>query len=158
MTLEDNAAYNNNTGERLRGYFTAPVTGNYYFWLAANNNAELWIADDNQTVNLVRRAWVTAPGTGSENWNASGQTNQQSQWLALTAGQSYYYEVYHNTGASSGSTSNVAVAWLADTTGTFTSPTGSGVVPAYLLTSYTYPTAQTLGGTLYSTNLSPLPE
>ena len=40
-TLEDNTAYANNTGERLRGYFTAPVTGNYYFWLAASNAAEL---------------------------------------------------------------------------------------------------------------------
>jgi uncharacterized protein (DUF1800 family) len=156
-TLEDNTPYPTNSGERLRGYFTAPVTGNYYFWLAASYNAELWIADDNQPVNLVRRAWVTAPGTGSEAWNASGQTNQQSPWLSLSAGQSYYYEVYHNTGASSGSASNVAVAWLLDTTGTFTSPTGSGVVPAYLLTSYTYPAAQTTGGALFSTNLSPLP-
>jgi len=156
-TLEDDASYASNTGERLRGYFTAPATGNYYFWLAASNNAELWIADDNQPVNLVRRAWVTAPGTSSENWNAAGQTNQQSPWLALTAGQSYYYEVYHNTGASSGTTSNVAVAWLLDATGTYTSPTGSGVVPAYLLTSYTYPAAQSLGGALYTTNLSPLP-
>ena len=51
----------------------------------------------------------------------------------------------------------MAVAWLLDTTGTYTSPSGSGVVPAYLLTSYTYPAAQTSGGTLYATNLSPLP-
>jgi uncharacterized protein (DUF1800 family) len=156
-TLEDDTAYASNTGERLRGYFTAPVTGNYYFWLAASNNAELWISDDNQTVNLVRRAWVTAPGTGSENWNAGNQTNQQSPWLSLTAGQSYYYEVYHNTGASSGTASNVAVAWLLDATGTSTSPNGSGVVPAYLLTAYTYPASLAGGGTLYSTNLSPLP-
>jgi uncharacterized protein (DUF1800 family) len=156
-TLEDNAAYATNSGERLRGYFTAPVTGNYYFWLSANNNAELWIADDNQPVNLVRRASVTAPGTGVEDWNNSGQTNQQSSWLSLNAGQQYYYEVYHNTGASSGTSGNVAVAWLLDTTGTSTSPTGSGVVPAYLLTSYTYPAVQTAGGTIYTTNLSPVP-
>jgi len=156
-TLEDDASYGNNTGERLRGYFTAPVTGNYYFWLSASNNAELWISDDNQPVDLVRRAWVTAPGTGSEDWNNAGQTNQQSPWLALTAGQQYYYEVYHNTGASSGTSSSVAVAWLLDTTGTYTSPIGSGVVPAYLLTSYTYPTIQPSAGTNYSTDLSPVP-
>jgi uncharacterized protein (DUF1800 family) len=156
-TLEDVSSYASNTGERLRGYFTAPATGNYYFWLSASNNAELWISDDNQPVNLVKRASVTAPGTGSEDWNNTGQTNQQSQWLALSAGQQYYYEVYHNTGASSGTTSSVAVAWLLDSTGTFTSPSGSGVVPAYLLTSYTYPAVQTAGGTIYSTNLSPVP-
>jgi len=155
-TLEDDTSYANNTGERLRGYFTPPVSGTYYFWLAASNNAELWIADDNQTVDLVKRAWVTAPGTGPEAWNTAGQTNQQSAWLALTGGQPYYYEVYHNTGASSGTSSNVAVAWLPDATGTSTSPAGSGVVPAYLLTSYTYPAVQTSGGTIYSTNLSPV--
>jgi uncharacterized protein (DUF1800 family) len=156
-TLEDDTPYATNTGERLRGYFTAPATGNYYFWLAASNNAELWIADDNQPVNLVKRASISAPGTGSEAWNTPGQPGQQSQWLALTAGQNYYYEVYANTGASSGTAASVAVAWLLDTTGTATSPTGSGVVPAYLLTAYTYPASQSVGGTLYSTNLSPLP-
>jgi len=155
-SLEDDTPYDSNTGERLRGYFTAPTTGNYYFWLAASNNAELWIADDNQPVDLVRRSWVTAPGTGSEAWNTPGETNQQSQWLALTAGQQYYYEVRANTGASSGTASNVAVAWMLDTTGTYTTPTGTGVVPGYLLTSYTYPAVQTAGGTLYATNLSPL--
>ena len=155
-TLEDTGTYADYTGERLRGYFTAPVTGNYYFWLAASNNAQLWISDDSDPVNLVERASVTAPGTGLESWNTAGQTNQQSPWLALVAGQSYYYEVDHNVGTP-GSASNVSVAYLLDTTGTMTSPTGSGVVPAYLLTQYTYPAIQSSGGTIYTTNLSPLP-
>ena len=107
VTLEDNTVYGNNTGERLRGYFVPPATGNYYFWLAGSNNAELWISDDAKAVNLVRRAWVTSPGTGSEAWNTSGQTHQRSPWLALVAGQSYYYEVLHNTGGvRTGASSN----------------------------------------------------
>ncbi len=51
-SAEDNTARANNTGERLRGYFTAPVTGNYYFWLAASNTAELWVSDNAEPVNL----------------------------------------------------------------------------------------------------------
>ena len=154
-TLEDNTGtYGANTGERLRGYFTAPVTGNYYFWLAASNNAELWIADDAEPVNLVRRAWVTAPGTGTESWNDAGQTHQRTPWLALVAGQSYYYEVLHNTGSSPAS-SNVAVAWLQDPVGTAASPGSSAVVPGYVLGQYNYPTATAAAGTLYITNLSP---
>ncbi len=158
VTPEDNTAYTNNTGERLRGYFTAPTTGNYYFWLAASNTAELWISDDNETVNLTRRAWVTAPGTSTENWTASGQTNQRSPWLALVAGQTYYYEVLHNTG-NAGSSSNVAVGYLLDATGAATTPvvgTASGVVPGYLLTRYDYPAVAATTGMLYSTNLSPV--
>ena len=184
LTLEDNAAYASNTGERLRGFFTPPATGNYYFWLAASNNAELWISDDFNTVNLVRRAWVAAPGEGAENWNDANQTNQRSPWLALVAGQSYYYEVLHNTGstggtsgtsavkanaarnssaartsavsaAGTGASSNVAVGFLLDATGAATTPGTSAVVPGYLLTQYDYPAAATATGTLYTTNLSP---
>ena len=160
VTLEDNVAtYGNNTGERLRGYFTAPATANYHFWLAASNNAELWIADDNQAINLVRRAWVTAPGTSAESWNDANQTHQRTPWLALTAGQSYYYEVRHNTGGSPGS-NNLSVAWTQDASGTALSPSaptsgGSVVVPGYLLTKYDYPTSAAAAGTLYITNLSP---
>ncbi len=177
-TLEDNASYADNTGERLRGYFVAPTTGNYYFWLAGSNNAELWISDDAEPVNLVRRAWVTAPGTGAESWNDAGQSHQRSPWLALAAGQRYYYEVLHNTGstggtggngtssrtrnasaggtsASGGAGSNVAVGYLLDAAGTAVAPGTGAVVPGYLLTRYDYPTTTAAAGTLYITNLSP---
>ena len=66
-TLEDTAAYGNNTGERLRGYFTAPTTGNYYFWIAGSGTAvdsnhtcaELWISNTSQAVSNVRRALIS---------------------------------------------------------------------------------------------------
>ena len=156
VTLEDNASYAADTGERLRGYFAAPVTGNYYFWVAANNAAELWISDDHESVNKVRRAWVASPGEGSRIWNDAAQTAQKSLWLAMVAGQSYYYEVLHNGGASAGA-GNVAVGYFLDPTGTTASPiaNGSGVVPGYVLTKYDYPPALPSTGSLYVTNLSP---
>ncbi len=156
-TLEDNAAYANNTGERLRGYFTAPTTGNYYFWLAASNAAEFWLSDDNELANLTRRAWVTAPGTTAKNWTDANQPNQRSPWLSLVAGQTYYYEVLHNTG-SSGASSTLAVGYLLDASGTAATPVvgaASGVVPGYVLTKYDYPTSTGAVGTLFTTNLSP---
>ncbi len=152
--LEDTTSYGNNTGERLRGYFTVPAAGNYYFWIAASNVAELWVSNNAEPVNLVRRAWVVAPGTASEAWNDGGQTNQQSAWLALNAGQTYYYEVRHNTGGN-GSQSNVAVALQLDPTGFATTPGGGSVVPGYVLSRYDYPAASSTVGTLYVTNLSP---
>jgi len=155
-TLEGATNYGDNYGERVRGYFTAPVSGNYYFWIAGSEAAQLWISDDNQQVNKVLRAWVTptnnpiAPGqngTLPRQWNL--QAAQQSGWLALVAGQQYYVEVLHKAGV--GTNDNWSVAWLQDPTGTNTAP--AGVTPNYLLSRYYPPLPSTVSGTLYSANL-----
>ncbi len=158
-SLEDATAYGANQGERLRGYFVAPTTGNYYFWIAASNVAELWISDSNEPVRKVRRAYVTAPGTASRTWNA--QSNQKSGWLALAAGQSYYIEVLHNTGSAG--TSNLAVGWYLDPTGNTANPlaTGAGpagaavggIVPGYVLAPWNNPPTITVPGAVYVANL-----
>src|SRR5206468_3609161 len=80
-----------NYGERIRGFVTIPTTGNYSFWLAGSGSAELWISDDNEPAEKIRRAYVSPGGTGWRQWNV--QTNQQSGWLTLQAGQKYYIEV-----------------------------------------------------------------
>ena len=156
VTLEDNTSYADTTASRLRGYFTAPTTGNYYFWIAASNAAELWISDDSEPVNKVRRAWINAPGTGPEIWNDPGQPNQKSPWLALVAGKKYYYEVLHNHGVGT-ATDNLAVAWFLDPTGTTANPiaNNTGVVPGFVLSPFDYPVASTTPGTLYATNMAP---
>ncbi len=134
-SLEDGSAYADLTAKRLRGYFTAPATGNYYFWLAASNAAELWISNDSEPINKVRRAFVTAPGTGAKIWNA--QPTQKSPWLSLVEGKRYYFEVLHNHG--SGTTNdNLSVAWFIDPTGTTANPVpnNTGVVPGHLLSPF----------------------
>ena len=157
---QDNTAYPTDTGERLRGYFTAPATGDYYFWLAANNAAELWISDSAEPAAKILRAWVVAPGTTSEQWaKGASQPHQQSGWLSLAAGNSYYDEVIHNTGAA-GTNHNLAVGFMLDPTGLATTPTppsgsSTAVIPAYLLTTYDYSSAAALSGTIYATDLSP---
>jgi len=159
-TLEGTTDFGDNYGERIRGYFTAPVTGNYYFWIAGSDSAELWISNDSEPANKVRRAYVLpsanpapppANGTGSRQW--STQPNQRSPWLTLNAGQPYYLEVLHKAGAGSGD--NWAVGWSQDSAGTNTSPTG--IVPSYLLSRY-YPTpVADTPGTLYTANILVLP-
>ena len=165
VTLEDNLTYSDNTIERLRGYLTVPTTGNYRFWLAANNVAELWIANDDEPATLTRRAVVAAPGTAVQSWSGNvAQPGQRSPWLALTAGQKYYYEVFHNVGAGA-TAQNVAVGWRLDATGQATTPVvtdgggaaaNNGVLGGYPLAAYDYPQAAVSdGSTLYVTNLSP---
>ncbi|RYD36627.1 MAG: DUF1800 family protein [Verrucomicrobiaceae bacterium] len=142
-----------NAGERLRGYITAPATGNYYFWIAANNAAELWISNDAEPVNKVLRAKVAGPvGTASREWDA--QPAQKSRWLSLTAGRRYYIEALHNTG-SGGTSSHLSVGWFADPTGTTENPiaNGDGVLPGHLLSEWDNPPTTTVPGALYVANL-----
>jgi uncharacterized protein (DUF1800 family) len=158
--LQGATNYGQNYGERIRGYLTAPVTGNYYFWIAGSDSAELWISDDNQPVNKVRRAWVLptlnpAPpptnGTGPMQWNL--QPNQQSGWLSLVAGQQYYIEILHKSGMDTND--NWSVGWLQDPYGTNTTP--ASIVPGYVLSRY-YPTPiSQIPGTLYAANMLAFP-
>ena len=147
---EDTTPYPENTGERLRGYFTAPTTGNYYFWIAASNVAELWISNDSEPVNKVRRAHVT--GCPPSTWNA--QPSQKSRWLSLVAGKKYYMEALHNTGASV-IPSHLSVAWFFDPTGNTANPVanGSGVIPSHVLSPWDNPPTTTIPGNLYVTGL-----
>ena len=154
--LEGTTNYGDNYGERVRGYFTAPTTANYYFWIAGSDAAQLWISDDSEPANKILRCWVTPTnnptavgqnGTSPRQWNL--QANQRSGWLALNAGQKYYLEVLHKAGV--GTNDNWSVAWLQDPTGTNTVP--AGITPNYLLSRYFTPPTATLAGTLYTANL-----
>ncbi len=148
-SLEGITGYGQNYGERVRGFFTAPATGNYYFWLAAADSAELWISNDAEPANKVRRAFVAASAaTAPRQWTL--QPSQRSPWLTLVAGQRYYVEILHKAGAS-GLTDNWSVGWLQDPTGT--NNLVSAVVPSYLLSRY-YPLPPTsIPGTLYTANM-----
>ena len=159
-TLEGLTNFGDNYGERVRGYFTAPATGNYYFWIAGSDSAQLWISDDGESVNKVLRASVTPTnnptangqnGTSVRQWNL--QASQQSGWLMLNAGQKYYVEILHKAGV--GTNDNWSVGWLQDPTGTNNTP--ASVTPGYLLSRYYPPLPVNIPGTLYSANLLALP-
>ena len=143
------ATYGVNYGERIRGYLTAPATGNYYFWIAGSDAAELWLSNDGEPVNKVRRAFVSPTNsTAPRQWTA--YPNQRSGWLTLVAGQKYYLEILHKAGATAND--HWSVGWLQDPYGTNTTP--SGVVTNYVLSRY-YPLPPALApGTLYAAELT----
>lgn len=143
--LEGITDFGDNYAERIRGFFVAPVTDNYYFWIAGSDSAELWISNDDEPVNKVRRATVS--GTGARQWTSG--PGQRSPWLTLVAGQRYYIEILHKAGAGSGD--NWSVGWRRDSTGTNTEP--SGLMPSHLLSRYFAPPPSIIPGTLYSANM-----
>lgn len=144
--LEGVTNYGDNYGERVRGYLVPPVTGNYYFWLAANTAAELYISNDSESANKVRRAWVSKPTLPRQ---FTAQPNQKSAWLALKAGERYYIEILHKAGK--GANDHWSVAWLLDPYGTNNTP--GSVVPGFVLAPYTGEAGGEVSGTLYAANM-----
>ena len=57
-----------NYGTRMRGYITAPVTGSYTFWIASDDNSELWLSLNDNPANKVRIGSVPE-WTGSRQWD-----------------------------------------------------------------------------------------
>ncbi|HEY6162309.1 MAG TPA: Ig-like domain-containing protein [Bacteroidia bacterium] len=94
-----------NYGQRLRGYICAPATGNYIFWIASDDNSELWLSTNDQPSNKHRIAYNNQ-WTFSREWTK--YASQQSAPISLAAGQKYYIEVLHKEGSQG---DNLAVGW-----------------------------------------------
>ena len=89
-------------GARYRGYYIAPVTGDYTFWVAADNSAEIWLSTDSNPANKFKIAyndqWI-----GKRYWSAG---SQKSAPIQLVAGKRYYIEGLHKQASP---TNNFAV-------------------------------------------------
>ncbi|MBC8160297.1 MAG: fibronectin type III domain-containing protein [Roseiflexaceae bacterium] len=92
-------------GARIRGYITAPTSGAYTFWIASDDNSELWLSTNDQPANRARIASV-GDWTSSREWTK--YATQKSSAISLTAGSRYYVEVLHKEG---GGGDNLAVGW-----------------------------------------------
>lgn len=147
-SLEGPSDSGDNYASRLRGYLTAPETGNYYFWVAGSNAAELWISNDAEPVNAFRRARVVAGSPTPRTWTI--ESGQKSPWMALEQGKRYYIEVRHKAGSGPGD--NLAVGWARPGEPT---DAPSEVVPGYVLSPWSEPVVPDDGGTIWSATLRP---
>ena len=115
-----------NYGTRLRGYITASVSGSYTFWIASDDNSELWLSSNDNPANKVRIASVPEY-TDSRQWNKF--PTQKSAAISLIAGQRYYVEALEKDG---GGGDNLAVGWAQSTTAT----APSEVIPGSALSPF----------------------
>lgn len=103
-TPSDRADY---YGSRVTGLITAPQTGNYTFWIAVDDWAELFLSTDETPANKKRIAETHAP-----QWNKPREwykyPNQKSAPVKLEAGKKYYIETLMFEGRVS---DNLAVGW-----------------------------------------------
>jgi hypothetical protein len=99
-----------NYGTRLRGFLLPPVTGDYVFYLASDDQGALFLSTDENPANkrlIAReatwrpaRAWVAGPDPAVRD-NISAP-------IRLEAGQWYYVEALHK---EAGGGDNLAAAW-----------------------------------------------
>ncbi|WP_165440680.1 endo-1,4-beta-xylanase [Rubripirellula amarantea] len=112
------ASVNDNTtdnyGRRIRGYIHAPQSGNYQFYVAANETSQLWLSASESPDHLSLIA-STNVATSPQDWTASA--SQQSDTIVLAAGQKYYFELLHKEGVGD---DHLAVGWTTPTSSTVT--------------------------------------
>ncbi len=81
----------NNYGQRLRARILPPVTGNYTFWVAADDSAVLLLGTSDTAGSARQIASVSAEtSVAARQWDV--QPNQKSASISLVAGQQYYIE------------------------------------------------------------------
>jgi len=116
-----------NYGYRVRGYLSPPQNGYYTFWIAADNQAKLYLSTNTAEANSVEIASVT-DWTASREWNK--YSVQKSIPIYLGGMSRYYIEVRMVEGAGF---DNLAVGWSKPGEPTLQP---SEVIPGSALTSW----------------------
>ena len=115
--------YGANYGDRIRGYIVPKTTGSYHFYIAGRHQCEFWLdttGDTSDGVDIARESYLNDTNLAEEKkWNylaSQGLTDtQKSQAIALTAGQKYFFEIWHT---HAGQWDHLAVGWELDGNGT----------------------------------------
>ena len=94
-----------NYGSRIHGWLYVTQTGDYTFWIATDDNGELWLSTDSNPSNAVLVSQVTA-------WASAGNFDDPdvvpSSPIHLEAGEYYYIAGLMKEG---GGGDNIAAAW-----------------------------------------------
>ena len=125
----------NSYGQRIRGYICAPATGNYTFYIAADNVGELWLSTSDNPA-LKRRIAYSPDWVGQREWTRYAQ--QKSVSINLQANTKYYIEALHVEG---GGGDNLAVGW------TVPGSSSIALIPGSVLSPF-------MSGTLNPSNVS----
>jgi len=94
-----------NYGQRLRGYITAPATGDYTFWIAGDDQSELRLSSDDHPGRAAVIARVSSY-TPYRGWTTAAE--QKSALIRLTAGKRYYIEARQKDGTGD---DHLSVGW-----------------------------------------------
>ena len=96
--------FGDNYGQCWTGWITPPQTGNYRFFRAADDDAEVWLGTSDAPASAVRILAGVGYTGDAKQWSSK----PASAYVPLVGGQKYYFEVRHKESAGGDS---CAVAW-----------------------------------------------
>ena len=105
-SFEAPSNWDQQTGQRARGFLYVPVTGQYQLFIASDNQSSLLLSSDANPANAVQIA-SQPDWTPPETWTWYPQ--QASALITLQAGKRYYIEALVKNGAGG---DNLSVGWL----------------------------------------------
>ena len=95
----------NSYGCRIRGYVHPPATGDYVFWVASDDDSELWLSTDDTPAKKQKLCGLSH-AVSQRNWTSD--PSQKSAPVPLVAGKRYYIEILQKQG---GGSEHVAAGW-----------------------------------------------
>ena len=117
-----------NGGAVMRAYLLPPASGRYTFWIASQDNGELWLSASTNPAAMNLIAYIHGEGDGTKPREWTKYPTQRSAPVSLPAGYGYYVEARMK--ARSGS-NHLAVAWECADAGI-----AQQVIPGDCLTPY----------------------
>jgi len=110
-TFETPSQFADSYGEKVFGFLLPPITGDYVFYIAADDQAALYLSSNAMPANKVLVA-TESGWSWPRNWTGSSPgrvgTENISRPIRLEAGQAYYVEALHKEG---GGGDNFGVTW-----------------------------------------------
>jgi hypothetical protein len=97
--------WKDNYGTRFRGYICPPYTGPYTFYIASDDQSDLYISSSTNPDDMTRIAFVKG-WTSYRSWYTYPE--QTSSTITLVGGQFYYIEAIQKEG---GGGDSISVAW-----------------------------------------------
>lgn len=92
-------------GQVMQGYIVPPISGEYTFWIAADDQAELYLSNNEKEQDLVKISQLSSY-TNPKQWDR--HASQQSSVQKLVAGRAYYIKAIMTEGSGG---DHLAVAW-----------------------------------------------
>jgi len=126
--FEGDSNRGDNYGAVMRGYLIPPATGSYTFWIATDDNGELWLSSSTNTAAIARIAYITGTTAFAAPRQWTKYPSQQSAPVSLVAGQPYYIEARLKEATGN---DNIAVAWQCASAGI-----AQDVIPGRFLAPY----------------------
>jgi hypothetical protein len=85
---------NTHSGNSIEGYFRAPKTGNYRFYMACDDQCRFQLATESLNPASLQSYLTLNSHTSYRNYFGT-LVNRRTEWIPLVEGEFYYMQVDH---------------------------------------------------------------